>query len=196
MTLLNRGNPNPNQLHNQTRAQRQRVAAEKEKQGHRSMWRCLCRHMTLWPCFDVVPVVGLDLPCGAGHLGLRCAPGTSPSALGFESRLIKMQKKGPNGPFFLHGAGGGTRTHTMSPSADFESATSTIPSHRRAVAKYISFSHRIQVFPLAQIKRLGSLCLPSQDLVMEVRALLCCAVSITMNIFLRNVTNALQKSRT
>ena len=28
------------------------------------------------------------------------------------------------------GAGGGTRTHTMSPSADFESATSTIPSHR------------------------------------------------------------------
>ena len=108
MTLLNRGNPNPNQLHNQTRAQRQRVAAEKEKQGHRSMWRCLCRHMTLWPCFDVVPVVGLDLPCGAGHLGLRCAPGTSPSALGFESRLIKMQKKGPNGPFFLHGASGDT----------------------------------------------------------------------------------------
>ena len=49
---------------------------------------------------DEVPVVGLDLPCGAGRLGLRCAPGTSPSALGFESRLIKMQKKGPNGPFF------------------------------------------------------------------------------------------------
>ena len=31
-------------------------------------------------------------------------------------------------PFF--GAGGGTRTHTESPPADFESATSTIPSHR------------------------------------------------------------------
>ena len=29
-----------------------------------------------------------------------------------------------------YGAGGGTRTHTMLPSADFESATSTIPSHR------------------------------------------------------------------
>ncbi len=29
------------------------------------------------------------------------------------------------------GAGGGTRTHTESPPADFESATSTIPSHRR-----------------------------------------------------------------
>ena len=30
-----------------------------------------------------------------------------------------------------YGAGGGTRTHTESPPADFESATSTIPSHRR-----------------------------------------------------------------
>ena len=31
----------------------------------------------------------------------------------------------------VDGAGGGTRTHTESPPADFESATSTIPSHRR-----------------------------------------------------------------
>ena len=51
---LYQSNPNPNQLHNQTRAQRQRVAPEKDKQGHRSMWRYLCRHITLWPCFDVV----------------------------------------------------------------------------------------------------------------------------------------------
>ena len=58
--LVHRGNPNPNPFLYQTRAQRQRVAAEKEKQGHRSMWRCLCRHMTSWPCFDVVPVVGLE----------------------------------------------------------------------------------------------------------------------------------------
>ena len=36
-----------------------------------------------------------------------------------------------------YGAGGGTRTHTMSPSADFESATSTIPSHRHATELYI-----------------------------------------------------------
>ena len=35
----------------------------------------------------------------------------------------------------IFGAGGGTRTHTMSPSADFESATSTIPSHRHIVRK-------------------------------------------------------------
>ena len=52
--VLSRTNLNPNQLHNQARAQRQRVAAEKEKQGRRSMWRCLCRHMNLRPCFDVV----------------------------------------------------------------------------------------------------------------------------------------------
>ena len=34
-------------------------------------------------------------------------------------------------PVISGGAGGGTRTHTESPPADFESATSTIPSHRR-----------------------------------------------------------------
>ena len=32
----------------------------KEKQGRRSMWRCLCRHMTLRPCFDVVRVTGFE----------------------------------------------------------------------------------------------------------------------------------------
>ncbi len=44
------------------------------------------------------------------------------------------------------GAGGGTRTHTMSPSADFESATSTIPSHRRDDKEYITYAAKIQVF--------------------------------------------------
>ena len=66
--VVHRGNPNPNPFLYQTRAQRQRVAAEKEKQGHRSMWRCLCRHMTSWPCFDVVPVVGLP---ACGRAGAR-----------------------------------------------------------------------------------------------------------------------------
>lgn len=32
----------------------------------------------------MVPVVGLDLRCGAGHLGLKRAAGTFLSALGFE----------------------------------------------------------------------------------------------------------------
>ena len=40
------------------------------------------------------------------------------------------------------GAGGGTRTHTMSPSADFESATSTIPSHRHILSRNSKNSHR------------------------------------------------------
>ena len=44
------------------------------------------------------------------------------------------------------GAGGGTRTHTVSPPADFESATSTIPSHRHTVKKYISSTAKFQVF--------------------------------------------------
>ena len=44
------------------------------------------------------------------------------------------------------GAGGGTRTHTVSPPADFESATSTIPSHRHIVEKYISSTAKFQVF--------------------------------------------------
>ena len=34
-------------------------------------------------------------------------------------------------PVISGGAGGGTRTHTESPPADFESATSTIPSHQQ-----------------------------------------------------------------
>ena len=34
-------------------------------------------------------------------------------------------------PFY--GAGGGTRTHTMSPPKDFESSSSTIPTHRQVI---------------------------------------------------------------
>ena len=90
--LVHLANPNPNPFLYQTRAQRQRVAAEKEKQGHRSMWRCLCRHMTSWPCFDVVPVTGLEpvRGCPQGilspwclpfhHTGLRLSPTVPPRA--------------------------------------------------------------------------------------------------------------------
>ncbi len=39
---------------------------------------------------------GFDLPCGAGRLGLKRAPGTFPSALGFKSLGTFIQKhKGP-----------------------------------------------------------------------------------------------------
>lgn len=40
------------------------------------------------------------------------------------------------------GAGGGTRTHTELPPADFESATSTIPSHRHILSRNSQNSHR------------------------------------------------------
>ena len=40
-------------------------------------------------CPFLVPVVGLDLRCGAGHLGLKRAAGTFLSALGFESLSCK-----------------------------------------------------------------------------------------------------------
>jgi hypothetical protein len=42
----------------------------------------------------------------------------------------------------VDGAGGGTRTHTVSPPADFESATSTIPSHRHILSRNSQNSHR------------------------------------------------------
>ena len=35
--------------------------------------------------------VGFDLRCGAGHLGLKRAAGTFPSALGFESIYAKSE---------------------------------------------------------------------------------------------------------
>ena len=40
------------------------------------------------------------------------------------------------------GAGGGTRTHTVSPPTDFESVTSTIPSHRHLTLPIISDTGR------------------------------------------------------
>ena len=46
--------------------------------------------------------------------------------------------------FPFSGAGGGTRTHTVLLPADFESATSTIPSHRRTDSEYITESGKFQ----------------------------------------------------
>ncbi len=38
---------------------------------------------------------GFDLRCGAGHLGLKRAAGTFPSALGFESLTTSIISKAP-----------------------------------------------------------------------------------------------------
>ena len=59
------------------------------------------------------------------------------------------------------GAGGGTRTHTMSPPTDFESVTSTIPSHRHIGLHHITAPLKFQEpFPgtirLAEMPSAGS----------------------------------------
>ena len=48
--------------------------------------------------------------------------GSSPNG----TKKIGMRKRIP-----IFGAGGGTRTHTVSLPKDFESSSSTIPTHRR-----------------------------------------------------------------
>ena len=62
-------------------------------------------------------------------------------------RELKMDKNKKRGRFtkkqpLFNGTGGGTRTHTESPPADFESATSTIPSHRHILSRNSQNSHR------------------------------------------------------
>ena len=74
----------------QPRAQRQRVAAEKEKQGRRSMWRCLCRHMTLRPCFDVVRVV-------LTYILIKRKTETKPSEAGSIQEGGGMERRRENG---------------------------------------------------------------------------------------------------
>jgi hypothetical protein len=95
---------------------------------------------------------------------LKAATGSFPRA-GFRVPFSYQNEKssGPVWGCCFSGAGGGTRTHTMSPSADFESATSTIPSHRHTLGEYISFTLKIQVFLpvsaviLCLLRRLGDL---------------------------------------
>ena len=50
-------------------------------------------------CPFLVPVVELDLRCGAGHLWLKRAAGTFLSALGFESFHAKIQR--PHGTLYF-----------------------------------------------------------------------------------------------
>ncbi len=43
----------------------------------------------------MVREAGLDLPCGAGRLGLQGAPGALPRALGFNSLIWVTEKTEP-----------------------------------------------------------------------------------------------------
>ena len=45
--------------------------------------------------FFMVETEGFDLPCAAGHLGLKRAPGTFLRALGFESPFLSIWKEVP-----------------------------------------------------------------------------------------------------
>ena len=54
------------------------------------------------------------------------------SAMSLSDSKMKSKKGRISRPFLL-GAGGGTRTHTVSLPTDFESVTSAIPSHRRVI---------------------------------------------------------------
>ena len=52
-------------------------------------------------CDDAVPVVGLDLPCAAGHLGLQSAPSALLRALGFEPRRQEISNTPGGGVAYL-----------------------------------------------------------------------------------------------
>ena len=72
-----------------------------------------------------------------GPLGLDSGRLTTPFLKCVSSNFSKKTNNPNPSPIkkiwfglYWFGAGGGTRTHTESPPADFESATSTIPSHR------------------------------------------------------------------
>ena len=52
-------------------------------------------------CDDVVPVVGLDLPCAAGRLGLQSAPSALLRALGFEPRRQEISNTPGGGVAYL-----------------------------------------------------------------------------------------------
>ena len=49
----------------------------------------------------MVRLKGLDLRCGAGHLGLKRATGTFPSALGFKSIYHKKATRTAKRPSLL-----------------------------------------------------------------------------------------------
>ena len=80
------------------------------------------RRIACFPCFSIRPAAG-----GRFAEQIKEAPITRGHPLGC--------------PLFI-GAGGGTRTHTVSPPTDFESVTSTIPSHRHLTLPIISDTGR------------------------------------------------------
>ena len=142
--------------------------------GRHARFRFLCRKALGFksPCPHQPPrgrisgLLGVGLYGDLNHVRTGRRPVHEPvqtlanSMIFCDSRKQKMQAsphartkpKNPNPSpigkiwfgFCWSGAGGGTRTHTLSPAADFESATSTIPSHRHVLEKYITSQVKIQ----------------------------------------------------
>ena len=88
----------------------------------------------------LVPVVGARMKIGrlaasnfasCGKTAGKGKAGLQFAGLSCEPPIPK--KKPPARGGFSFGAGGGTRTHTVSLPTDFESVTSAIPSHRRVI---------------------------------------------------------------
>ncbi len=102
------------------------------------MWDSLC-------CVNT-----MDLPPNLEH-----KPAIQRSDCGFERRktfAVEMNALARSSDIqrsFLSGAGGGTRTHTPSLATDFESASSTIPTHRQVTGNYYNTSAGAsqEVFP-------------------------------------------------
>ena len=93
----------------------------------------------------MVPVVGLDLHfCPLGQkLRFRCVQSQRATLIRVAFRWVRVRfqqriKATENVSFSMAfiGAGDRTRTGTLSPAVDFESTTSTIPSHRRVFIQY------------------------------------------------------------
>ena len=102
------------------------------------MWDSLC-------CVNT-----MDQPPNLEH-----KPAIQQSDCGFERRktfVVEMNAPAQSSDIqrsFLSGAGGGTRTHTPSLATDFESASSTIPTHRQVTGNYYNTSAGAsqEVFP-------------------------------------------------
>ena len=98
----------------------------------------------------MVPVTGLDLHFRPWRKLWSGSVQPSPAALiraalnGFSSGSLHKAKERGESLSLLLGAGDRTRTGTPSLAADFESATSTISSHRRVPMYYITHGRKKQ----------------------------------------------------
>ena len=123
----------PNHSHHQARAQRKRVAAEKEEQRREcALTFEKSRSKRYRACSDVVPVTGqlriVRLSQSAvAEARLLGGSRIEPPVL---VRPSRKKSQCPQRASRFFGAGDRTRTGTQKPARDFKSLVSTIPPHR------------------------------------------------------------------